>query len=129
MANYIQNQGIKFPFTIENGDGHFLDLNIDTMNKVASQITHVILTPKKTKLRDPEFGTNLMQYIFEISDNITWSNIIDECKHAVSTYVPNVELNELRVIETEDDNALYLNIEYTVSDGKNEENNRLVLKI
>ena len=50
MANRKQYYGIKYPFTANNLDGFFLDLNEEPVDKVASEILHVILTPKRSRI-------------------------------------------------------------------------------
>ena len=67
-----QYYGIKFPFTDRNMEGFFVDLNSTIQDKVASEIAHVILTPKGTRLRRPEFGTDLLKYVFEPNDDMSW---------------------------------------------------------
>ena len=128
--NRKQYYGIKFPFTANNVNGFFLDLNEELKDKVASEILHVILTPKRSRLRNPEFGTNLIKFIFDPNDDMTWDAVKDEAIEAVSNFVSNVELNDISVIFSEtNSNTVYLDMSYTVKKGETEENNRLVVKI
>lgn len=130
MANRKQYYGIKFPLTANNLDGFFLDLNEKVEDKVASEILHTILTPKRSRIRKPEFGTNLAKYIFEPSDELTWEDVKSEVIEAVSSYVANVDLTEISV-ETppEEPNSIYLDLRYTVKKGNKEENSRMVVKL
>lgn len=130
MADKIkQYYGIKYPFTDNNVNGHFIDLNQTIEDKAASEILHVILTRKGTRIRKPNFGTDLTKFIFEPSDELTWSNVENEVKNAVSTYVPGVKINSIQVVQTEEDHEVYVDIDYTVMKGATPENNRLVAKI
>ena len=130
MADKIkQYYGIKYPFTDNNVNGHFIDLNRTIEDKAASEILHVILTRKGTRIRKPNFGTDLTKFIFEPSDELTWSNVENEVKNAVSTYVPGVKINSIQVVQTEEDHEVYVDIDYTVMKGATPENNRLVAKI
>lgn len=124
-----QFYGIKFPFTINNEEGKFLDLNENLNDKVSSEIAHVILTPKNTRIRMPEFGTDLIKYIFEMNDDITWGNIKEEIKESVSKYVPGATINDINVIMREDDNSTFVDIDYSVLKGKTSVNNRMVIKL
>ena len=124
-----QYYGIKYPFTDNNVNGHFIDLNRTIEDKAASEILHVILTRKGTRIRKPNFGTDLTKFIFEPSDELTWSNVENEVKNAVSTYVPGVKINSIQVVQTEEDHEVYVDIDYTVMKGATPENNRLVAKI
>ena len=51
-----QKYGIKYPFTSDNDENIFLDVNNNVTEGVQSQVLHVIFTPKGQKIRDPEFG-------------------------------------------------------------------------
>lgn len=125
-----QYYGIKFPFTANNLDGFFLDLNEEVRDKVASELLHVILTPKKSRIRQPEFGTDLIKYIFEPNDEASWEDLKAEISEAVSKYVANVSLSDISVVRGEEDpNAAYLDVRYIVKKGNTEENNRLVVKL
>lgn len=130
MANTKQHYGIKFPFTANNYDGYFIDLNNTLEDKIASEIAHVILTQKKTRIRKPDFGTDLIKYIFDPSDALTWQKIEDEIKTSVSKYVSGATVNSVEVVRsTNDDNEVYVDVKYGVVKGATVENNRLAIKL
>ena len=130
MAQIKQYFDIKFPFTSNNIEGFFIDLNETIGDKVLSEILHVILTQKGTRLRMPEFGTDLIQYIFEMNDEKEWPRVKREIQECVSKYVPRVIINDVRVLrDEENDNTLLLDLDYSVKAGLTEENNRVVLKL
>ena len=78
MSIVKQYYGIKYPFTINNDSGLFIDLNETKDDDILSQILHVIMTRKNTRIKMPDFGTDLIKYIFELNDESTWSNIKSE---------------------------------------------------
>lgn len=131
MGNVKQYYDIKFPFTANNLDGFFIDLNNRFKDKVLSEMLHVILTPKNSRLRMPEFGTDLIKYIFEPSDAGTWNSIKQEIKESVTKYVPKATLNDVSVLknEDEDEHKLILKIDYSVKEGFTEENNIVAIEI
>lgn len=130
MSNRKQYYGIKFPFTANNLDGFFLDLNEKIEDKVASEILHVILTPKRSRLRKPEFGTNLAKFIFEPNDELSWESVKSEVMESVSAYVANVNLTNIEVVTPDEDpHSIYLDLRYTVKKGNKEENSRMVVKL
>ena len=136
MANKVkQYYDVKFPFTTDNYDGHFIDLNNTLEGKVASEIAHVILTRKGTRIRKPEFGTNLITYIFEPNDELTWDGVFAEIKSAVQQYVPNAVINDVAVIKNDnaqsadDETSIYIDVRYGVVKGKTIENNRMGIKL
>lgn len=110
--------GIKYPFVNKDFQNFFLDVNQDETDYVKSQIMHVIFTPKGQRIREPEFGTDLIRYIFEPSDDTTWEGVKNEISDAVQRYVGNVIINDIQVAKTEDnDNAIYVRIDYSVKQG------------
>lgn len=131
MAQGIkQYYDIKFPFTSDNMDGFFVDLNENLSDKVLSEILHVILTPKETRLRMPDFGTDLVKYIFELNDKDAWDGIRQEIIANVTRYVPDAVLNDIKVLQKEDDEHLILlEIDYSVKTGISQENKKVVVKL
>ncbi len=124
-----QYYGIKFPFTANNEDYLFVDLNEKVEDKIASEILHVILTPKRTRIRMPDFGTDLAKFVFEPNDDYTWQNIKTEVSESVSKYVSNASINDCQLVTGEDNNSVYLDLRYTVKKGASEENRRLAVKL
>ncbi len=117
-----QRYGISFPITIKSGDGSLFDTSDDLVGCVTSEMMHVLFTPKGQRLRDPEFGTELIQYIFNPNDNQTWGDVKHEIRNAVSRYVPDCSVTDVEIAESDDGKELYARIKYTVrQDGVNRE--------
>lgn len=122
--------GLKFPFTANNLDGVFVDLNSTIEDKIISEIAHVVLTPKRSRIRKPDFGTNLIKYLFENNDELSWESVENEIKENVKRYVPNVEISDVSVIRPDEDpNALYLAMTFVFHKGKKEEYKQMVIKL
>lgn len=125
-----QKYGIKYPFTSDNDDGHFLDLNETMADGIKSQVLHVIFTPKGQKLRDPEFGTDLIKYIFTQNDESVFSEIRNEISSQVSKYVPQVEFRDIDVYKMEnDEHGIIVSIEYGVKNGNKTEVTTVAVKL
>ena len=130
MGVIDKHYGIKFPFTIRNNDNVFLDLNNNLHEKVASEIAHVILTPKKSRIRMPDFGTNLIKYIFSPNNDDVWGDIEYDIRANVTKYVPEGVINGVEVYHSEgDDNAILLSVNFGVKKGNTIENNKMVIKL
>lgn len=114
----IQYLGIKYPFTNNEFQNFFLDVNETEQERIRSQIMHVIFTPKGQRIREPEFGTDLIKFIFEPNEEVTWDGLKNEIIDAVQTYVDNVILNDIQVAKSEEnDTAVYVRIDYSVKQG------------
>lgn len=115
-----QFYGVKYPFVAEDVENYFVDVNKSMKDKVRSLLMHVIFTPKGQKLRDPEFGTDLIKYIFEPNDSISWEGVKTEVSEAVNKYVKGVTINNISVIQNDEEGAeIYVRLDYIVSDGIN----------
>lgn len=129
MAN-VQYYGIKYPFTVNNDENYFSDVNYTLKDKVKSLLMHVIFTPKGQKIRDPEFGTNLIKYIFEPNDTDSWESVKNEIMDVVKKYINGVTVNDISMLETNDDShQLYVRVDYTVSNGLKTITDSLITKV
>lgn len=101
MALKNRYLGIKFPFSDDNQNGLYLDLETENKELVKSNLRHLIFTRKGERLRMPDFGTNLLNFIFEQKDGMTVVQIEMEIKESVKKYIPNVNITNLSITETE----------------------------
>ena len=109
-----QKYGIKFPFNIVSDYKTLLDLNITKADRVQSQLMHLIFTQKGQRLRLPDFGTNLLQFIFNPNDLQTWDDVQYEIKEGVKKWVPDCELNNITIYETDNGRGLIAELKYSV---------------
>ncbi len=122
--------GIKYPFTSEGVENYFIDLNESSKDYARSILMHLIFTPKGQKLRDYEFGTNLIRFIFEPSDNMTFNDIKNEVSNVVSKYLKGVVINDIQVAQSDNDYSnIYVRIDYTIKSGNNTLVDSFVTKI
>lgn len=125
-----QKYGIKYPFTSENDEGTYIDLNNTLGEGVKSQVLHVIFTPKGQKLRDPDFGTNLIKYIFGPSDSLTLNDVKTEITSQINKYVPSVEFRDISIYNSEtSDNGIIVMVEYGVKRGNKIEITTVAVKL
>lgn len=125
-----QYYGIKFPFVNNNEQGYLTDVNVTTKEMVRSELIHLILTPRGQRIRKPDFGTRLMQFIYEQNDDVTWAEVEDEIKSCVSKYLPYVTLNSLEVSQDMNDEfAIYVKMQITIAQGSNRINDSVIVQI
>jgi phage baseplate assembly protein W len=126
----IQKYGITYPFTSDNNDKLYLDMNETYADGVKSQLLHVIFTPKGQKLRNPDFGTNLTNYIFAPSDSQTFESLKREISSQVLKYVPSIEFRDISIYKEENDNhGIVVMIEYGVKKGNTTEITTVAVKL
>lgn len=129
MANK-QYFGIRYPITSQDYQKFYVDLNNSLKGKVKSQLMHVIFTPKGQRLRNPEFGTDLIKYIFDPSDTTTWESVKNEVKDSVSRWVNNVKINDIQVVKNvENDLEIYVRVDYEISVGNKTATDSMVVQL
>lgn len=125
-----QKYGIKYPFTSDDNEGTYLDLNKTYADGVQSQVLHVLFTPKGQKLRDPDFGTNLVRYIYNPLDGETFNDIKTEMTRQISKYVPSVEFRDVTIYNNETtENGIIVIVEYGVKNGNKLEIKTVAVKL
>ena len=108
---------INYPFR-DSHKGFFLDLNSDENAAIKADLMHLILTRKGQRLYNPDFGTDLLKYIFEPQDGLTLGGIKEEINTVVKKYLPNLQINNVLVEQsTESDYAAVVRIDYTITNN------------
>lgn len=122
--------GVKFPFTSDGYQKFFVDLNENKADSVKSQLMHIVFTPKGQRIRNPEFGTDLIKYIFDPDETTTWEAVKNEISESVSRWATNISLRNIEVVQNEDnEHEIYVKLSYSVSDGNKVTNDSLVVQI
>lgn len=115
MAN---NKFINIDYPFKNSpNGFFLNLNSDDQRAIKADLMHLLLTRKGQRLYNPDFGTDLLKFIFEPEDGLTLDEIKDEVKSSVKKYLPQLSITSLTVTQSEDsDYAAVIRLDYTITD-------------
>ena len=125
-----QYYGIKYPFSSNNDEEIYVDLNEDITDKTKSEVLHVLFTPKGQRLRNPDFGTDLIKYIFDNKGDDTFNDVKASIKNDISKYVSNVEFNDIRILQDEnDERGIIVVVEYSVLKGNKKEKTKVAVKI
>ncbi len=116
-----QRFGIKYPFTLENDDELYMDLNTTPEDSLKSRLLHVIFTPKGQRLRNPDFGTDLIKYIHEPSDETTFERLRNDITQQVYKYVPDIVFKDISIYNDEkSENGKIVIIHYAIKKGREE---------
>jgi phage baseplate assembly protein W len=107
---------INYPFK-DSHKGFFLDLNSSDQQAIKADLLHLVLTRKGQRLYNPDFGTDLMRYIFEPEDGISFEKVKEEITSAVKKYLSKLEINNVSVTQSEQSEyAATIRIDYTITD-------------
>jgi phage baseplate assembly protein W len=94
--------GIDFPFRNSN-KGDFLKMTETSEREVRANLIHLLLTRKGSRYYLPDFGTRIYEYIFEQNDVVTFNLIEEEIREGVRKYIPNLDINSIRIVPAEND--------------------------
>ena len=126
----IQKFGIKYPFSSENDENIYIDLNENITDATKSKVLHVLFTPKGQRLRNPDCGTDLIKYIFEPSDDITYEHLMSDIQTEIGKYVPEVSFDRVEVYDDDkDEHGKIVVVEYSVTKGNQTEKTKVAVKI
>ena len=108
---------IDLPFK-DSPQGFLLNLNSDTQRAVKADLMHLLLTRKGQRLYNPNFGTDLIKFIFEPNDRITLDNLKSEISASVKKYLPNLQINTLDINQSPNNQYLAtVTLTYTITEG------------
>lgn len=120
MAAY----NIKFPIRDDASNNTYFEMSQITKDALSSDLILLLLTQKGERYYEPDYGTNLLKYIFEPNDNFTGSDVEQEMKNVVSLYIPSVKIEKVTFNWNYDqdgnpisDQQLNVNVKFTYSEG------------
>jgi len=63
---------------------------------------------------DPVFGVGIPRFLFEPNDSNTLDNVATKIQEQAGKYLPYLSIETINMDNTTNENALYLNIVYTI---------------
>lgn len=121
MAQIIQNKypidtearkAIGFGFPI-NGDAVFVP-TYQTRDQIKANLVNYILTNRGERVFNPGFGGNLRNLIFEGIDEATLDEIQSRIQNSISTYFPQVIVNQIQFDTQPDENTINFTLTYQI---------------
>ena len=112
---------------------YYFDLNeekptenpeVTDVNSIVQNVLNLILTPKRTRMFDPEYGVDLDEQLFELFDDASALEIFNSVTDAVRKYEPRVilDFSQSDVTADPDNNSyevkLFFQIQGFNEDGK-----------
>lgn len=109
--------GINFPFK-DSPKGYYLDMTTTDSEEVRASLMHLLLTNKGERFMMPDFGSDLLKYVFEPNDSRTISDLKLDINTIVGKYIPNIQITDIVIENSKLSNELItINIKYSTSDG------------
>ena len=125
---------IKFPLNDNLSTNTYFLLTQVTKDAFSSDLLLLLLTSKGERYYEPDYGTNLLKYIFEPNDKLTANDVEEEIRNTVSKYIPNLKINKIAFNWLLDDmgmpiseNQLNVTINFTYTEDSFTESGELEL--
>ena len=96
---------IKLPLNDNLSTNTYFLMTQVTKEAFSSDLLLLLVTQKGERYYEPDYGTDLLKYIFEPNDNITATDVEAEIKNTVSKYIPNLKINKINFNWNLDDNG------------------------
>lgn len=129
MAENSKFINIDFPFQ-ESKEGFFLNLNNVDSKAIRADLMHLLLTRKGERLYNPEFGTDLMRFIYEPNDSLTYSDIKLDIQTTVKKYIPTLNVDNITVTSNpENEYKADVRIDYTITDDIFKESDFVIISL
>ena len=119
----MKSINIRFPLEDDTEKNRYFRMNGITKDAFSSDLLLLLLTERGERYYEPDYGTNLLKFLFEPNDNITEQDIDQEIKRTVSLYIPNLSIdsisfNDLREQEGDSykDHTLNVHIRFTYTE-------------
>ena len=121
MAQIIQNKypidtearkAIGFGFPI-NGGAVFVP-TYQTRDQIKANLVNYILTNSGERVFNPGFGGNLRNLIFEGIDDATLDEIQSRIQNSISTYFPQIVVNQIQFNNQPDENTINFTLTYQI---------------
>lgn len=102
--------GIKIPFDGSIG----LNITYTTKEATKSNILNFLLTGRRERIMNPIFGAGIREQLFEQITSNTIENIEDIIKFGLNDYFPQIQLNNLTVSSSPDQNIIQIYFSYSI---------------
>lgn len=106
--DFEKDVAIGFSFPLSNKTGGGFTLNYDTLSQARDNIKNLLLTEKGERYMQPDFGTSLRKFIFEMNNEDIEEGIEMEIKKSVSFWLPYVTIDEIKFNRYENMVHLYI---------------------
>ena len=81
---------------------------------IVGALKNLILTNQFERPYEPAFGSNIRNRLFENFDPVEAVNLEEDIRLAIGNFEPRVEINEIKVINSADNNTVSVNISFFI---------------
>ena len=104
--------GIRYPLGFSPEGFFFKTKTILEQSK--ANMRNLLLTSKGERVMQPDFGSELLDIVFDQGDNIP-TRIEEEIREVVGVQLPYININNVFVVQLTDTNQVDVSIEFSTS--------------
>ena len=104
--------GIRYPLGFSPEGFFFKTKTILEQSK--ANMRNLLLTSKGERVMQPDFGSELLDIVFDQGDNIP-TRIEEEIREVVGNQLPYLNINNIFVVQLTDTNQMDVSIEFSTS--------------
>ncbi len=104
--------GIRYPLGF-SPDGFFYKTKT-ILEQAKANLRNLLLTSKGERVMQPEFGSRLLDIVFDQGSNIP-TRIEEEIREVVGVQLPYININNVFVVQLTDTNQVDVSIEFSTS--------------
>ena len=127
----MRSFNIKFPLVDDKEINTYFKMNYLSKDVYSSDLLLLLLTEKGERYYEPDYGSNLLKFVFDPNDETTTVEIEKDIKKTVTKYIPSLNIKSVDFKRIEDDpnikseHQLNVNIKFTYNENDFSENAEL----
>lgn len=102
----MRSYNIKFPLEDNMDTNSLFSMSVVTKDAYSSDLLLLLLTERGQRYYQPDYGTNLIKFLFEPNDKTTQDDIVEDIKKTVGKFIPSLTINNVLFNWGEDSNVL-----------------------
>lgn len=112
--------GMKFPPQINPTTGRFT--SVSGAESIKESVYLILMTQRSERFMRPEFGSNILGYVFSQADATIMNLMADEIASDLMRNEPRIADVNVIMDEHSKPGCLFVNVEYTIRDSNTKEN-------
>jgi phage baseplate assembly protein W len=121
MENAFLGRGWKFPIQVDETTGQIM--MSDSEEDISEAIRLIIGTNRGERVMRPDFGSNVHNFLFGLTDSTTLSLLESNVKDAIRNWEARVKDIEVEaVLDKAENGKLLINVKYVIRSTNNQYN-------
>lgn len=117
MTHFL-GRGWKFPIQVDQATGRIMTSELE--EDIEEAIKIILFTSKGERVMRPDFGSNVMDYVFNLTDDMTLGLLETDIENAIVMWEPRVKDVKAKVVyEEAQPEKLLITVQYVVRETNN----------